>query len=61
MKTGGNALERFFLKTNEATKETYLMETDGDFYDHSTQDLLIATFHDEDYAYRVCFLLNEDL
>lgn len=54
-------MERFFLKTNEATKETYLLEEDGDFYGHSIQDLIIAKFYNEDYAKRVCFLLNEDL
>jgi membrane protein involved in colicin uptake len=61
IKKRGCAMERFFLKTNEATKETYLLEEDGDFYGHSIQDLIIAKFYNEDYAKRVCFLLNEDL
>jgi len=54
-------LERFFLKTNEITKETHLLEVDGDFYGHDMQNLVIAKFYNEEYAKRVCFLLNEDL
>lgn len=61
MKIGGNILERFFLKTNEVTNETHLVEADGDFYGHDIQDLVIAKFFNDEYAKRICFLLNEDL
>lgn len=54
-------MERFFLKTSEVTNETYLVEADGDFYGHDIQDLVIAKFFNDDYAKRICFLLNEDL
>ncbi len=52
-------LDKFFIEQNYGKDEILLFEKDGDFYDHSTQNLLIATFHNEEYAYKIRDLLNE--
>ncbi|PAV30264.1 hypothetical protein CIL05_07285 [Virgibacillus profundi] len=36
-----------------------LYETDGTFYNHDSQDLLIATLYDDEEAERLCRILND--
>lgn len=50
--------EVYYIKTARKG-EIDLYETDGDFYDHDTQDLLIATFYDEDEAEKIVGVLNK--
>lgn len=50
---------RFFITEEVVSSKWLLFEKDGDFYDHNSQDLLIATFEDKEYADLVCKKLNE--
>ncbi|WP_167433899.1 hypothetical protein [Paenibacillus silvae] len=50
--------EVYYIKTARKG-EIDLYETDGDFYDHDTQDLLIATFYDENEAEKILKVLNK--
>ncbi|MBD8839375.1 hypothetical protein IFU39_16305 [Paenibacillus sp. CFBP 13594] len=50
--------EAYYIKAARKG-EIDLYETDGDFYDHDTQDLLVATFYDEDEAEKILKVLNK--
>ena len=50
--------EKYFLEYSR-NGEIELYETDGDFYDHNSQDLLIAKLYDKTEAERICNLLNK--
>lgn len=40
--------------------EIELYEEDGTFYEHNSQDLLIATLYDSKNAEKICKVLNEE-
>lgn len=48
----------YYIKTVRKG-EIDLYEKDGDFYDHDTQDLLVATFYDEEEAQKILKVLNK--
>lgn len=50
--------EMYFIETSRKG-EIELYEKDGTFYDHDTQDLLVATFYDEEEANKIVKILNE--
>lgn len=50
--------EPYFLE-EKRNGEIELYETDGAFYNHGSQDLLIATFYEREQANKVCKLLND--
>lgn len=52
--------EQYFLDYPLGEVFIRLYEKDGTFYNHNTQDLLIATFYDEDKAKMVLNLLNKN-
>lgn len=49
--------EKYFLETKR-NGEVELYEKDGTFYNHNSQDLLVATFCNIEKAEMVCNLLN---
>lgn len=50
--------EKYVLEDAIDSSVIYLMEIDGDFYDHDCHDKLIAKFYCSDTAQRVCDMLN---
>lgn len=40
--------------------EIELYKENGTFYNHGSQDLLIATLYDKEIAEKICKMLNED-
>lgn len=52
--------EKYFLE-EKRNGQIEMFEKDGTFFNHDTQDLLVATFYDLDKAKQICELLNEVL
>lgn len=51
--------EKYFLE-EKRNGDIELYEKDGTFYNHNTQDLLIAILYDKDKAEKILSLLEND-
>lgn len=50
--------EKYFTEFKR-NGEIEIFEKDGAFYNHGSQDALIATVYDKDNAEKICKFLNE--